>query len=141
MTIPAPWCSAGSWPGRQEKLGSSESARFIRNTPDALRHDAIRARKSAGRTAGSISRPNVSLGCRLDTTARAENRSPASVTTSATRPFRVTISATPVRNRISTPRSAQARAIASVIAPMPPIAWPQAPLRPFASPKQWWSST
>ena len=33
------------------------------------------------------------------------------------------------------------RAIACVIAPMPPIAWPQAPLRPFASPKQWCSRT
>ena len=43
--------------------------------------------------------------------------------------------------RISTPRSMQARAIACVIAPMPPIAWPQAPFLPFTSPKQWCRST
>ena len=54
-----------------------------------------------------------------------------SVTTPAARPFRTRISADARVVRISTPRSAQARAIASVIAPMPPIAWPQAPFRPF----------
>jgi len=32
-------------------------------------------------------------------------------------------------------------AIACVIAPMPPMAWPQAPFLPFTSPKTWCSST
>ena len=34
-----------------------------------------------------------------------------------------------------------AGAIACVIAPMPPIAWPQVPFRPFTSPMAWCSNT
>ena len=38
-------------------------------------------------------------------------------------------------------RFAAADAMARVMAPMPPMAWPQAPRLPFTSPKQWCSST
>ena len=134
--IPAPWCSAAARPGRQEKLGSSESARFMRNTPEALRHEAMRAQKSAGSKAGSTSLSKVSFGWRFETTARAAIVSPRSVTTPTTRPFATRISFAAESVRISTPRAAQARAIAWVIAPMPPTAWPQAPFLPFTSPKQ-----
>ena len=96
----------------------------------------MRARKSAGRTAGSRSRSKVSFGCRFETTARAAILSPSAVTTPTARPFSITISLTALLERISTPRAAQARAIAWVIAPMPPIAWPQTPRLPFTSPQQ-----
>ena len=78
----------------------------------------------------------MSFGCRLDTTALAAIRSPLSVTTPAARPFSIRISFTAQFVRISTRRSAQARAIACVIAPMPPMAWPHTPFRPFTSPQQ-----
>ena len=35
-----------------------------------------------------------------------------------------------------TPCSPAERAIASLIAPMPPMAWPQTPFLPFTSPNQ-----
>ena len=50
-------------------------------------------------------------------------------------------SSTGVLRRMSTPASRHARAIAWVIEPMPPIAWPQAPGTPAASPNKWWSRT
>ena len=52
----------------------------------------MRARKSAGRTAGSRSFSKVSFGCRLETTARAASFSPLSVTTPTARPFSIRIS-------------------------------------------------
>jgi len=42
---------------------------------------------------------------------------------------------------ISTPRRSASFAIACVIAPMPPTAWPQAPRLPFTSPITWCNST
>ena len=42
---------------------------------------------------------------------------------------------------MSTPEAIAAFAIAWVIAPMPPMAWPQTPFLPFTSPKQWWRRT
>ena len=77
----------------------------------------------------------MSFGWRFETTARAAIFSPFAVTTPAARPFSTRISLTAAPVRISTPRAAQARAIACVIAPMPPIAWPQTPFLPFTSPK------
>ena len=44
---------------------------------------------------------------------------------------------TRVESLISAPRAAAAFAMAWVIAPMPPIAWPQTPFLPFTSPKLW----
>ena len=41
--------------------------------------------------------------------------------------------------RISAPAARAEAAIASLIAPMPPITWPQAPSIPFSSPSAWWS--
>ncbi len=77
----------------------------------------------------------------MEITVRARMTSPASVTTAAARPFSVRISRTGQAVRISTPRAAQALAMAWVIAPMPPMAWPQAPFLPFTSPNTWCSST
>ena len=62
----------------------------------------MRARKSAGRTAGSRSLSKVSFGCRFDTTARAASFSPLSVTTPTARPFSIRISFTAQFVRIST---------------------------------------
>src|SRR6478752_1750821 len=59
----------------------------------------------------------------------------------AARPFETISSSTGVLSRMSTPASRAARAIACVIEPIPPIAWPHAPGTPAASPKRWWSST
>ena len=51
------------------------------------------------------------------------------------RPSLTMTSATSKSVSISTPRFFASRAIASVIAPMPPMAWPHTPFLPFASPK------
>ena len=45
------------------------------------------------------------------------------------------------RTSMRTPCSPAALAIACVIAPMPPIAWPHTPRLPFASPSTWCRST
>jgi len=63
------------------------------------------------------------------------------VTTPTARPFSTITSATPASTRISTPRTTAARAIACVIAPMPPTAWPQTPFTPFTTPNTWCNST
>ena len=75
----------------------------MRNTPEALRHEPMRARKSAGSVAGSSSFSKVSFGWRFETTARASIFSPLSVTTPAARPFATRISATAESVRMSTP--------------------------------------
>ena len=69
-------------------------------------------------------------------TARARIVSPLSSTTPWARPFSAITSRTAAPVRSTTPRSRQQAAIAWVIAPMPPIACPQAPFLPFTSPNR-----
>ena len=107
----------------------------MRNVPEPHRHREMRSRKSSFNTEGSIKRPKRSLGFKLETMLRARSISPLSVTTPTARPDSTTTSRTGLDSRISTPRSRAALAIAWVIAPMPPMAWPQAPFLPFTSPK------
>jgi hypothetical protein len=73
---------------------------------------------------------------RFEITVRARIVSPFSVTTPTARPFSTITSRTPASMRISAPLVAADFAIACVIAPMPPIAWPHTPFLPFTSPKQ-----
>ena len=63
----------------------------------------------------------------------AARRSPCRLRRSGRRP--------PALVRMRAPRASAARAIACVMAPMPPSAWPHTPDLPFTSPKQWCSST
>ena len=135
MMMPDVWCSARALPGRQEKSGSSESATFMRNVPEPERQFEIRRRNSASSAAGSTSRVKSSFGFRFETTIFRAHRLAASVTTPTARPFSTITSRTAASVRISTPRASQQRAIACVIAPMPPIAWPHTPVLPFTSPK------
>src|SRR5437868_2092924 len=88
----------------------------------------------------SIRAPYSSFGLRLEITARARIASPVSVTTPTAFPFSTITSRTGALTWISAPAAAADFAIACVIAPMPPIAWPQTPFLPFTSPKQWCSS-
>ncbi len=69
-------------------------------------------------------------------TARALIRSPDASRTPETPPSSSAISRTSASVRIVAPRARAAFAIAWVMAPMPPTAWPQTPGLPFTSPKQ-----
>ena len=101
----------------------------------------MRRRKSAGSAAGSTSRVKSSFGLRLETTSAGAERL-ARLGDDADRAALLDDHlAHRASVRISTPRAAQHFAIACVIAPMPPMAWPQTPFLPFTSPKAWCSST
>ena len=52
-------------------------------------------------------------------------------------PLRTSIEATSASVRISAPAASAERAIAALIAPMPPTTWPQAPSMPPHSPSAW----
>ena len=106
----------------------------MRNVPEPQRQFAMRSRTGAGTADGSSSRSYSSFGLTLATTLRARIVSPLSVTTPTALPFSTMISRTPTPVRISTPDAAADFAIACVIAPMPPMACPHAPLTPFTSP-------
>jgi hypothetical protein len=101
----------------------------------------MRSRKSCGSAAGSMSEPYSSFGFKFDTTLRARIASPFSVTTPTARPASTSTSRTGLEVLISTPRSAAALAMAWLMAPMPPMACPQAPFLPLTSPNTWCSST
>ncbi len=68
-------------------------------------------------------------------TAAARIVSPLSVSTPTARPFSTRTRRTRVESLMSTPWVTAAFAMAWVIAPIPPIAWPQTPFFPFTSPK------
>ena len=53
MMIPELWCGWAFFPGAQVKSGSSESATFMRNDPEAQRQRSILERNSASSTPGS----------------------------------------------------------------------------------------
>jgi len=53
MMIPELWCGWACFPGRQAKSGSSDSATFMRNDPEAQRQRSILERKSASSAPGS----------------------------------------------------------------------------------------
>ncbi len=135
MMMPAVWCSARVLPGRQSKSGSSERATFMRNVPEPQRHWPMRSLNSLGSASGAISFRYRSLGFRFETTALARNVSPASVTAPTARPPSTMTSRTGLPTWMSTPRDAADFAMACVIAPIPPIAWPQTPFLPLTSPK------
>ena len=73
--------------------------------------------------------------------ARGDDRRPSSVpsasVTPTAAPLRTSIEATSAPVRISAPALSAERAIAWLIAPMPPITWPQAPSIPLHSPSAW----
>jgi hypothetical protein len=77
----------------------------------------------------------------LEPTIEAATRRPSASSTPAALPPSTTTCLTGASVRISTPLALQALAMAWVMAPMPPIAWPQAPFLPFTSPKVWCSIT
>ena len=73
-------------------------------------------------------------GSRLDTTVLARNSSPFSSATPSARPFLTMTLLTPALQRISAPKLRAADAIASLTAPVPPLAKPQARNTPSSSP-------
>ena len=139
MTMPLDRC--GPSPASAGKSGSAANATFMRNVPEPHLYAAIRARKSSGWCSAATRRSNSSFGLTFATTRFASTTSPESSSTPVARPPLTTTRATGEPVRISTPRAAHAFAIACVIAPMPPIAWPHCPCLPLTSPKTWWSST
>jgi hypothetical protein len=74
-----------------------------------------------------------------ETTSGAWISSPLSSVTPVTRPSRMSIDRTGALVRMVAPRLCALRAIASEIAPIPPLTWPQAPGTPFSSPSAWCS--
>ena len=81
----------------------------------------------------------VFFGWAPEATIGARSCSPEASVTPTTRSPSMSIEATSASVRISAPAARAEAAIASEIAPMPPITWPQAPLIPFSSPSAWWS--
>ena len=129
---------ASSRPGRAVKLGSSDSATFMRKVPEPHFQRCMRSRKSARqRRRRGTSRSNSSLRIDVGRRPRARGSRVPSVQHDAARrgPSRRSPRAPPAPVSISTPCSRAAFAIAWVIAPMPPMAWPQTPFLPFTSPK------
>ena len=141
MTMPEPWWSCCCLPGRHKKSGSSDSATFMRKVPEPDLRPLKRA-ASSGSTAPSGTRSrNSSFGGTLAATVRAAMRSPDASRTPATLPSSMMRPATGASRRMPAPRVCAASAMALVMAPMPPTAWPHTPLLPLTSPKQWCSST
>jgi hypothetical protein len=107
---------------------------LIRNVPEPLRQFLMRPRKSAGSASGGTSRVYSSFGLTLEATYFARTVSPVSRITPTARSRSTITSRTPASSTSSTPWPRAAFAIAWVIAPMPPMAWPQTPFLPFTSP-------
>ena len=123
------------------KSGSSDSATFMRKVPEPQRQRSMRSRNSAGSAAGleqlQVQQLRVEVGDHGRGAKRLAGLGHRTDRTAALDQHLAHRRST----RISTPRAAADRAIAWVIAPMPPMAWPQAPLLPFTSPNTWCSST
>ena len=96
---------------------------------------------SSSRCSRGTSAVYSSFGLRLPATALARSVRPSASATPTARPPSTSTSATSAPVSTTTPRAAHSAAIACVIAPMPPMAWPQAPWRPLTSPNTWCSST
>ena len=101
----------------------------------------IRASTAGGIASRGTSVCNRRCGSTLAITKPARIAVPSSSTTPAARPRSTVTSRTGERVSMRTPCAPAARAIACVIAPMPPMACPQAPCLPFTSPNTWCSST
>ena len=81
-------------------------------------------------------------GPTLATTARAVTSAPDSSRTPTAAPPSTSTRATGASSvDLDARLPRRPRAMAWVIAPMPPMAWPQAPFLPFTSPNTWCSST
>ena len=98
---------------------------------------------SSATSSGKFSAParsrTVVFGCAPEATIGARSSSPSASVTPTTAPLRTSIEATSAPVQISAPALSAERAIALLIAPMPPITWPQAPSIPPHSPSAWWS--
>ena len=153
MMMPELRCVSPARERRALKRGSSESATFMRNEADPTRQRSICARKSSGRSSG-WSRPRKrGFGPRLPMMFGAPNTRPSAsrMPLARTRPPAlptmrlaerlVMMRSTGASHSMWTPSRRASAAIACVIAPMPPMAWPQMPLFPLTSPKAWCSST
>ena len=137
MTIPAPWCSCACLPGRQVKSGSSASATFMRNVPEPDLHaDELGAQLRRNRTLRheiaeqELGRHVGGNRARCDLLARVQHH--AADLAIAHRKLRDTRAGADLNTRAQRPPPQSL----GVIAPMPPIACPQAPRLPFTSPKQ-----
>ena len=113
----------------------------MRNVPEPVFMPVNSARVCGATAFAGMRSRNSSFGPTLAATARAKISSPPVSTTPVATPSAVMTSCTLTPVRISTPRRVAADAMARVMAPMPPMACPQAPRLPFTSPKQWCSST
>ena len=107
----------------------------MRKVPEPLRQRLMRSRNSGVSAPDGTSRVYSSFGLTLEATYLARMVSPLSSTTPTARSRSTITSRTPASVSISAPWPRAARAIACVIAPMPPMAWPQTPFLPFTSPK------
>ena len=94
---------------------------------------------SSGKCSAPARSRIVVLGWAPEATIGARISSPSARVTPTTRPSRTSIEATGALVRISAPAASAERAIAWLIAPMPPITWPQPPEIPSISPSAWWS--
>ena len=91
---------------------------------------------TAAAAARSISRRYSSFGLRFEITARGADRlALLGHDAGGAALLDDHFAHAPHSTRMSAPCAAAAFAIACVIAPMPPIAWPHAPFLPFTSPK------
>ncbi len=80
----------------------------------------------------------VVFGWAPEATIGALKRVPSASVTPVTSPPTESIEATSASVRISAPAARALEAIASLIAPIPPITWPQEPTLPSSSPSAWW---
>ena len=94
-----------------------------------------RRHRAGGTASGGTKVWNRRCGSTLAMTARARIAVPSSSTTPVARPRSTMTSRTAAPTSMRTPCAPAALAIACVIAPMPPMAWPHTPRLPFTSPK------
>ncbi len=108
----------------------------MRKVPEPAFQRRIRSATKPGTAPRGTSCSNRNFGLTLAITARALIRVPSPSTTPVARPRSTMTSLTAAPVSMRTPCSPAAFAIACVIAPMPPMAWPQTPFLPFTSPNQ-----
>ena len=100
----------------------------MRKVPEPAFHVFMRAAIAPGTASGGTKVWNRCCGLTLAMTARARIAVPSSSTTPAARSRSTMTSRTAAPTSMRTPWAPAALAIACVIAPMPPMAWPQTPL-------------
>ena len=137
MMMPDAWCSAHARPGKAVKSGNSESATFMRNVPEPQRQFSMRRRNSLGQCERIDKVEVEELGINPCGDGRGADRFALVRLNADGAPIFDNDPAHPRRKPDVHAVVTAAFAMAWVMAPMPPIAWPQTPFLPFTSPKLW----